>query len=126
MREQVQNLDKIWIKSMEFCAKYWGCHQMPERSFFLFGYQFPVCARCTGILCGQLMAFFLKPLGWMTCVWMTIPMMIDGTLQLITPYQSNQIKRALTGFLFGFAMIQLVKKIIKSIVIQSLAYIAKQ
>jgi uncharacterized membrane protein len=25
------------------------CHQIPERSFFLDGHQFPVCARCTGL-----------------------------------------------------------------------------
>ena len=25
------------------------CHQQPERSFFLEGNQFPVCARCTGL-----------------------------------------------------------------------------
>jgi uncharacterized membrane protein len=25
------------------------CHQQPERSFFLDGDQFPVCARCTGL-----------------------------------------------------------------------------
>ena len=42
---------KLWIKLMEIGAMT-GCHQMPERSFFFKGYQFPVCERCTGLLIG--------------------------------------------------------------------------
>ena len=37
-----------------------GCHRMPERSFFYKGYQFPVCARCTGVCLGQLTAIIVN------------------------------------------------------------------
>ena len=57
---------KIWIKLMKMGAKL-GCHQMPERSFFYKGYQFPVCARCTGLMAGYLLGifvYFLKIINW--------------------------------------------------------------
>ena len=28
------------------------CHQLPDRSFFIDGWQMPVCARCTGLYLG--------------------------------------------------------------------------
>jgi len=32
------------------------CHQLPDRSFFLWSAQMPVCARCTGIYAGAALA----------------------------------------------------------------------
>ena len=40
-------------------GKFAGCHQRPDRSFFINGHQFPVCARCTGVLIGQYSALIL-------------------------------------------------------------------
>ena len=36
------------------------CHQRPERSFFVDGHQFPVCARCTGLYLSAAVGL----LGW--------------------------------------------------------------
>ncbi len=37
------------------------CHQRPERSFFLWGSQMPVCARCFGIYAGAAIAAIALP-----------------------------------------------------------------
>jgi len=34
----------------------WICHQRPDRSFYLWAMQMPVCARCTGIYLGSAIA----------------------------------------------------------------------
>ncbi|HEX7283845.1 MAG TPA: DUF2085 domain-containing protein [Vicinamibacterales bacterium] len=39
------------------------CHQIPERSFFVDGWQLPVCARCTGLYLGALAGL----VAW--CAW---------------------------------------------------------
>ena len=38
------------------------CHQIPERSFFIFGKQLAVCSRCTGLYFGFLLGTVLYPL----------------------------------------------------------------
>src|SRR5260370_37403152 len=38
------------------------CHQIPERSFFIAGHQFAVCARCTGLYAGFTVATLCYPL----------------------------------------------------------------
>src|SRR5262249_26791053 len=37
------------------------CHQMPERSFYLFGHPLAVCARCTGIYFGIAVGMICYP-----------------------------------------------------------------
>lgn len=92
--------------------KIFHCHQLPDRSFFFHGMQFPVCARCTGILLGF---FLLAPiitvftLGSMKLSLMLIFMMVyDGTLQFCTVYNSNNVMRLLTGAGFGYGCFSLI------------------
>lgn len=101
--------DLIWIKTTNWFGKHWSCHRLPERSFFFKGYQFPICARCTGILVGWLIApliFFLLPkLDFFYCLLLFIPLIIDGCTQLFTKYESKKYRRFFTGIMFGFAFI---------------------
>lgn len=108
--------DRFWVKTMDWCSKYWGCHQLAERSFFIYGYQFPVCARCTGIIVGYIAsliyAICFKQIGFILAVLFMLPMIFDGLLQLFTTYLSNNTKRFITGFVSGFGFIQIIKCIV--------------
>ena len=83
------------------------CHQKPERSFFFRGFQFPFCARCTGIILGFIVGLVMVHLiGVFKSYWifaLFIPLIIDGLIQKYSSYESNNLKRVSTGFIFGFA-----------------------
>ncbi len=97
---------KIWIKLMNIGSRL-GCHQMPERSFFYKGYQFPVCARCTGLIIGYLLGvliYFLKVLNWKISIILCIPLVLDGGSQYLNWRISNQVLRLITGILCGIGI----------------------
>lgn len=82
---------------------------MEERSFHYKGRKFPICARCTGILIGMLAVIPLVHyplLPFPLLCFMMFPLVGDGMLQKITAYESNNIKRMITGLMFGFGAAQ--------------------
>ncbi len=109
----------IWTKLMNCCANHWGCHQIPERSFFIKGYQFPVCARCAGIITGYLFALsslcFIIDIPVWFYVILLVPMGLDGSIQYLTHYRSTNIKRFFTGFIAGFAFIRIIVSLLSFI-----------
>lgn len=104
-----------WFKVMQWFAKYWGCHQIAERSFSLGNYQFPLCARCTGILLGEIvgiiLAFFTTSY-WQT-VFLLIPMAADGLTQLLGWRTSTNLLRFITGLLGGYSIVTFWAFVIK-------------
>lgn len=87
------------------------CHKLPERSFFYKGKQFPICARCTGILIGYLiaivMAFFIE-IPLMFSFVLLIPIGIDGIGQYLGKWTSTNIRRLITGIIAGIATIYII------------------
>ena len=85
-----------------------GCHRRPDRSFhFRDGTPFPICARCTGELAGILTAaitygFFRPPAA--VAAALLLPMLADGFVQLCTTYESGNLRRLVTGGLFGYGL----------------------
>ena len=81
--------DLIWIKLMNLGHRL-GCHQMEERSFHFKGYQFPVCARCTGVFLGEIIAIVLLLLGIKINIFMSIALLLimgfDWFIQYIKLY----------------------------------------
>lgn len=84
-----------------------GCHCRKDRSFHYHGKQFPICARCSGELVGIIIGIFLCFIidyDWLMIVLLMLPMVVDGSIQALTKYESNNIKRLITGILFGIAL----------------------
>ncbi len=85
------------------------CHQMPERSFTLFGEQMGLCHRMSAI---YIASFFsgigyalvrnrLSPLGFRGLILLSTPMAIDGFTQLFGLRESVWELRLITGTLFA-------------------------
>lgn len=96
--------DETWLRLMK-AGEHLGCHQMPERSFFYKGYQFPVCARCTGVILSSLLAvivFTKKKISAITCMVMSSVMLIDWFIQRLGIKPSTNRRRFITGLIGGF------------------------
>jgi len=106
--------ERIWILLLKIGDKC-GCHQRPERSFFIRKYQFPLCSRCTGILIGQIICFIIYALGirilFVLDFLFLIIMFFDWFLQYKNILGSNNFRRFITGNLAGIAQISIVLKI---------------
>lgn len=96
------------------------CHQIPERSFHYKSKQFPVCARCTGILLGYctipLFYFGIIKISILFVILLSIPLLIDSTTQYLGLRESNNGLRLITGILAGFACSALVVIVVKIII----------
>lgn len=98
---------------------YLFCHRIPERTFKINGYYFPVCARCTGIYISGLCFFLLVSMLSITyninlislSIILIIPMILDGITQLFGKRNSDNKVRFCTGLLAGVGLGILAKAI---------------
>lgn len=95
------------ILKRDYLALFFGCHQNHNRSFVGVYKLLRICARCTGILLGIFIAPLLSFLNISILYFLLgiIPLLIDGIAQKYTKYKSNNLRRIITGILFGPAMI---------------------
>lgn len=93
----------------KFLAIAFMCHQKPERSFHFKGKQFPLCARCTGMLVGYFAGICIAVIthcqNYLWFLLLLLPAIIDGGIQLIFKIESNNTRRFITGFMAGIGVI---------------------
>jgi uncharacterized membrane protein len=87
------------------------CHQLPERSYFIEGYKFAVCSRCTGIYAGFAFTLLLYPLfrslrnvatpPRSLLILAVLPLAIDFSLTFFGFWENTHTSRLLTGALLG-------------------------
>ncbi len=102
-------MSKIYSKLFEIGTNA-GCHQLPERSFFVKGYQFPVCARCTGVLIGYIISLilhFIFGTKFTVCIYCCLVMFMDWYIQYLEIKESTNIRRLITGVLGGYGVMGL-------------------
>ena len=102
------------IEEMNFLAKFiyyvgdLNCHQLSHRSYSYNDNQMSFCARDTGIFLGLVLGFMYASrkkivLTLPLVVAALLPIGLDGTIQLLTDYESTNPKRLITGLIAGVA-----------------------
>ncbi len=84
--------------------KFFHCHRLSSRSFFVRNRQFHVCARCTGLIAGYIVSplfLLISELASRLFVVACALLILDGVTQLMKWRESNNQLRVATGFVTG-------------------------
>lgn len=112
---EMEDHNDKWLKLMRLGVRL-HCHQMPERSFFWKGYQFPVCARCFGVIIGHILgivSLFFIEFSIVLSIAFLLLMFFDWFLQYLGILESTNVRRLITGILGGFGIIVLPVQIVR-------------
>jgi uncharacterized membrane protein len=93
------------------------CHRLPDRTFKIKNWYFPVCARCTGFYIGAFSYFIYVYFVYveyttiliLIAFLMITPALLDGLTQFLGFRESNNILRLFTGLMGGVGLAILIK-----------------
>jgi uncharacterized membrane protein len=99
-----------------YSAYSYTCHQLPERSWFIFGQQMAFCQRDLAMYMAILAAGIAygatgrSRAGISLRLYLVLagPMAIDGTTQLFGLRESDGLLRTITGLLFGWSSVWMI------------------
>jgi uncharacterized membrane protein len=102
---QIETIDNTFVRVVYHSGDQM-CHQKSSRSLIVCENQMSYCARCFGIFFGLALGAAIATFVWIDLKWWLlvlgiIPIGLDGGLQLITTYESNNLLRLVTGSLLG-------------------------
>ena len=95
------------------------CHRLPDRTFKVKNWYFPVCSRCTGFYIGAFSYFIYVYFFYveytitliLLAIIMMTPTLLDGFTQFFDFRESNNMLRLLTGLMGGIGLAIIVKSI---------------
>ncbi|HJT56714.1 MAG TPA: DUF2085 domain-containing protein [Ktedonobacteraceae bacterium] len=103
------------------------CAQIPSHSFYVFGHQLGMCERNFSIYASMFvttLVFILSKkrlpgIPWWLWLLMILPMVIDGTTQMVGLRESTWLLRVLTGTLFGVGNIWFALPLIQKTILET-------
>jgi uncharacterized membrane protein len=105
--------DALWAARLHHCFAAL-CHQIPSRSFTLYGHVVAVCARCMGIYGGLVLGILVYPCfrayqdrelpARRYLLFALAPTAIDFSLGLLGVVNNTHFSRLLTGMIAGIAL----------------------
>lgn len=99
----------IFIERFKFIGKIPLCNGIPERALHIGDFCFPLCYRCMFVV----LSFFVilcfhiymnKRMNFKLTLLCLVPMIVDGCLQTFFFVESTNIRRSITGMLFGVGL----------------------
>ena len=118
-----QEFWEAFIDRFSYFGKAPLCNLNVEHGISIFDFYLPLCARCTGIFLGLLIfPIFLNKniskysvfLNFVSVVFI-FPCIIDGMIQTFTVYESNNVIRLISGFLFSHGVLVIIFRVFDSI-----------